>query len=823
MAAEEGYDGVIYVFDGLNHSLQYKTNRALNSSDVIVSIAAADLDRNGTNEIVALTYGGYILIINGQTGAETWRSTKLGGYGPGSNTYEYGYGITVDNVDGDAQPEILALIGSSIYQYDAVSKLQEWQTSRTIVAPFYYYLSPQAAITTFDIDGDGKNEILWSTYGGPIEIINAQTHAVIKSLKTTGVVHAIVGAVTGDGRRVVLATTDDTLWAFDTSTSGLWGRSNILGTRLGFGNHLAVTQTSKQNELLIRFGNSVAVSETKLRLLSGTDLSVNMSSPTAAGLVYPFPSWGPQPIEGDETEQTVAVTNLSPETANASALTIKFDSGIQVLSEKNGAACTIQQSSAQCTLGSVAPGAEINLTFKLRALAGGAFSGAASVTTSTSDRDQANNEFSVNYLIKSLPTAKDMTVTTDEDVPVRIHFGDALANGSFGVEIRANSGWSPLGTVQVESWTRDIVYSPHKNAAGTDVIEYSIYDYSINRESRKAKITITIRNVDDDPPVAMDDFLGTPEDTPLSLDSLTANDSDPDGSPIQLLGIGAPTHGNISRTANGGYLYTPDEDYFGSDFFTYTVSDGVNQTAGHVNLNVAPVNDLPVAAGADVVTAPGTAASIKLENDGDVEGPLLMVSYTQPKHGFAAYSGDGLFGYIPNAGYSGDDTFTYTVADRDGANAVGTIHIRIALGANNTPSANNDIVETPRGVVVTFTKLLDNDSDVDGDKLAIVAADPAQHGTTRIEGEGSITYTPDSDYTGQDQFRYQVSDKRGGTAWATVTVNVTAATVVNFSVSIPDDTKKAVGGTLDWGALSVIAGMLYWLRRRRVALASKPA
>ncbi|MGB9724135.1 MAG: ELWxxDGT repeat protein [Chloroflexia bacterium] len=80
------------------------------------------------------------------------------------------------------------------------------------------------------------------------------------------------------------------------------------------------------------------------------------------------------------------------------------------------------------------------------------------------------------------------------------------------------------------------------------------------------------------PPEAGDDAATTPEDTPALIDVL-ANDDDANGDPLSIAAVGLPAHGTavVSGTM---VLYTPIPDFYGSDAFSYTVSDGHGGTAG---------------------------------------------------------------------------------------------------------------------------------------------------------------------------------------------------------------------------------------------------
>jgi len=90
--------------------------------------------------------------------------------------------------------------------------------------------------------------------------------------------------------------------------------------------------------------------------------------------------------------------------------------------------------------------------------------------------------------------------------------------------------------------------------------------------------------------------------------------------------------------------------------------------------------------------------------------------------------------------------------------------------ANHPPLAAADTATTVRNRAVTIA-VLANDSDVDGDALALVNVSSPAHGTAAISG-ASIVYTPTRNFVGTDQFNYLITDGRGANATATVTVSV---------------------------------------------------
>lgn len=96
-----------------------------------------------------------------------------------------------------------------------------------------------------------------------------------------------------------------------------------------------------------------------------------------------------------------------------------------------------------------------------------------------------------------------------------------------------------------------------------------------------------------DSPNAVSDTGITNEDTPVNL-NITANDSDPNGDEITLDVVNNPANGTAVINPNGTVDYTPNTNFFGTDIFTYEISDPAGNTAtGTVSVNVLSVNDAP--------------------------------------------------------------------------------------------------------------------------------------------------------------------------------------------------------------------------------------
>ena len=188
------------------------------------------------------------------------------------------------------------------------------------------------------------------------------------------------------------------------------------------------------------------------------------------------------------------------------------------------------------------------------------------------------------------------------------------------------------------------------------------------------------------PPNASDDSYSPNEDaSPFTVPApgVLGNDSDPDGNPLQAEKVSDPAHGSVTLHANGSFDYTPNPHFSGDDSFTYRATDGTAfSAAATVHVTVQPVNDAPVAqndefnSGASGITEspPGV-----LGNDTDVDGDgLTAVLDSDVSNGTLSLNANGGFTYVPNALFTGDDSFKYHATDgtSNSGQATVTIHVQ---------------------------------------------------------------------------------------------------------------------------------------------------
>ena len=258
--------------------------------------------------------------------------------------------------------------------------------------------------------------------------------------------------------------------------------------------------------------------------------------------------------------------------------------------------------------------------------------------------------------------------------------------------------------------------------------------------------------------MAGDDVGTTLEDSPLTLAAadLLTNDTDPDGDTLTITAVTDPPNGSASIDVSGDVVYIPDPDFSGVDTFTYQVCDptGACDTAT-ITVTVDPDNDPPVAIDDTATTVEDTPVNVTvLANDSDPEGDLLTVTQivTAPTNGSAVINPDGTITYTPNPNFTGVDGFQYEISDGNGGTATAFVSFILVTPVNDDPVANDDPATTDEDTPVTVP-VLGNDTDLDGDALTVQSVTQPANGTTVINPDNTITYTPDPDYFGNRHVR----------------------------------------------------------------------
>ena len=308
------------------------------------------------------------------------------------------------------------------------------------------------------------------------------------------------------------------------------------------------------------------------------------------------------------------------------------------------------------------------------------------------------------------------------------------------------------------SWLARALNNPVKHKRTVDVYQH------VENESKTTLGAVVVLN---QAPVANDDSLVILRNSTATLIDVLNNDSDDENDTLTVIDVVQPANGTVVN--NGSSLtYTPNLGFIGTDSFEYTVDDGNgDQATAQVNITVENIGPT---ANDDSVVATGNQPLIidVLNNDSDSDGTIIIVeSVTQGQNGSVVINSDGTVTYQANMGFVGTDSFTYTIADEDGAQSSATVNVIVESG-NQAPVAVDDLYVVSMNSSFDFTPM-ENDTDADGDSLSIESINTSElRGILTLNADGSMNYQAPFMFRGNDIFTYTITDSNGGTSTATV-------------------------------------------------------
>nr|WP_290226527.1 cadherin-like domain-containing protein [Trichocoleus desertorum] len=413
------------------------------------------------------------------------------------------------------------------------------------------------------------------------------------------------------------------------------------------------------------------------------------------------------------------------------------------------------------------------------------FNGSDSFTYTVTDSSGGTAAATVTLLINSindLPIASSDIATTVEDTLLVLNAADLLANDS-DVEdslLIDNFTQPENGSLSVNG-NGTYLYTPDPDFNGSDSFTYTVTDSSGG--TAVATVTLTVASAND-LPIANANSFSFDEDGTLTItaDDLLSNDTDVDGNSLLITNFTPTQNGRLVDRGANTFVYTPDPNFNGTDFFTYTITDGTSNNAtavAVVTLTINSINDVPIVGNDAFSTNEDTVLTLSvadlLANDVDMDGEApTIIGFDQPTNGNVMGFGNGTYFYMPDRDFSGSDAFTYTVRDGVGATASATVNLTVIRDTNIPPVAENDVLTTDEDTAIASFNVLANDLDAEDIPLTLVSVTAPSQGNVTFTEEGLITYTPNLDFNGDDSFTYIVRDGNQATATATVQVTVNA-------------------------------------------------
>ena len=403
----------------------------------------------------------------------------------------------------------------------------------------------------------------------------------------------------------------------------------------------------------------------------------------------------------------------------------------------------------------------------------------------------------------------------------------------------------------------NLTYQPAAGTTGSDSLQWNAFDGQLDATS-SATMTITVTT--DEPPVISDSALAMVENCTLGTlgGDLTASFSDPNGDSLQTVQITAlPQQGTLALSGEavsageaiaaadlGNLTYQPAAGYLGQDTFQWTASDGYLSSASSATVTITVEVDqppmlsdsvLPVIENCTLTFTPadftanfsGTAAGVSLQA---VQITTLPQQGTLALSGQAVAAGDvipaadlGNLTYQPATGYTGSDGFQWNASDGQLYSLASTTMTMAVAGAQPPVAwdSSGSMIEdcTWNFTAADFTANFGDPNPGDSLQSIQVAALP-EEGTLSLAGQavtagqvigvadlGSLTYQPDTNYTGEDGFQWSAYDGHLYSAqpadWTITVGQVEVLDGSTFVAGMSENASDVPTGSVDLGQVSV--------------------
>ncbi|HCZ9276591.1 TPA: tandem-95 repeat protein, partial [Vibrio alginolyticus] len=421
------------------------------------------------------------------------------------------------------------------------------------------------------------------------------------------------------------------------------------------------------------------------------------------------------------------------------------------------------------------------------------FHGDAEITYTVTDgalTDQATVNVTVNA-VNDTPVVEssiaDQTLAEDF-TPYSIDLNTAFSDvdnvdGELTFSVSGNSN------IQVAIVNGIATFTPTADWNGSEALTFTATDPSGESVSQTVNFTVA--------PVAdiVADKATVVEDTPTIIKVLDNDTFEGDDKVVSLDTNNGPANGTVSVNPDGSVTYTPNDNYHGTDSFTYIVTSGGVSESTTVNVDVTPVNDAPVANDDTAITDEDTPVTIDvLPNDTDIDGDTLRIdSASVPSDQGTVEIVDGKLVFTPAENFHGDAEITYTVTDGSLTDQA-TVNVTVNA-VNDTPVVESNIADqtlaedfTPYSIDLN-TAFSDVDN-VDGELTFSVSGN--SNVNVSIEN-GIATFTPTADWNGSEALTFTATDPSGESVSQTVNFTVApVADIVADKATVVEDTPTII-------------------------------
>jgi hypothetical protein len=401
------------------------------------------------------------------------------------------------------------------------------------------------------------------------------------------------------------------------------------------------------------------------------------------------------------------------------------------------------------------------------------YNGSDSFTFTVNDGTVDSNVATVSIVVTSVndvPVLGDINdVTSDEGSPVA--FTASGSDADEGTLAYSLSGDVPAGAT-INPSTGEFSWTPTETQNGTHTFSVVVSDGQGGQTSQS--VTFTINEVNSTPTV-QSIAVSTQLNAAKTITLLGADSDIPTQTLTYAISTN-PTNGTLGSISGNQVTYTPNENYTGSDTFTYTVSDGVvSSSEGTVTITTG--NDTPALGEVSNQTvAEGSLLSFTVTASDQNEDPLTFSLSGDVPAGATINPSTGEFSWVPTE-EQGGTSYTFSIQVTDG-NATDSKSITITVTEGNTSPVADDFTgkksfATLEDTLVSGT-LTGTDTDTPVQTLSFATSSNPANGTfTSFDtASGVFTYVPNLNYNGTDSFTFVVNDGTANSEVATATIVV---------------------------------------------------
>jgi hypothetical protein len=314
-----------------------------------------------------------------------------------------------------------------------------------------------------------------------------------------------------------------------------------------------------------------------------------------------------------------------------------------------------------------------------------------------------------------------------------------------------------------------IMYTPLDDFNGIDFIEYEVCD--VFGACTSSAITIQISPVNDPPFADPASFIIAEDEANAGNLELLVNHVDDE--PLFYGMMLSPTSGQVVIQNNGSFTYTPNNNFFGTDQFTYLVCDPFGACdSATITVTVASVNDPPIAANDSVTLDEDGAIELNLAaNDFEIENqPMTYELLGTSMLGNISLSPQGNINFVATENAYGSETLSVLACDSEGLCNESLLQININ-SINDLPIISLQPFNLDEDTEISID--LNNwISDVEGGPLNYILNFDALNGTVNLSQTGAITYNPNENYYGIETVSFTVCDLNNSCSEGIIEFNV---------------------------------------------------